>query len=67
MNQFLEIKIYSKLQSKFHDQWDAKWIVIRGLLSGHNNMPFWVVGGPQGVFGGFSHYLLVMIIFIIVP
>jgi hypothetical protein len=24
---------------KFHDQADAKWIVIRGSLSGHNDTP----------------------------
>jgi hypothetical protein len=25
---------------EFHDQADAKWIVIRGQLRGHNDMPF---------------------------
>jgi hypothetical protein len=25
--------------SKFHDQGDAEWIVIRGQLRGHNDMP----------------------------
>jgi hypothetical protein len=33
---------------KFHDQGDAKWIVIRGQLRGHNDTPF--------VFGGLSYY-----------
>jgi hypothetical protein len=45
---------------EFHDQADAKWIVIRGQLRGHNDMPFgWPTPGgrPQGVFGGFSYYL----------
>jgi hypothetical protein len=38
-----------------HDWADAGWIVIRGLLKGHNNTPFgWPVGypgvgRPQGV------------------
>jgi hypothetical protein len=53
--------------SEFHDQGDAKWIVIRGQLRGHNDTPFgrptpgWpigrlVFGCPQGVFGVFSCY-----------
>jgi hypothetical protein len=25
---------------EFHDQGDAKWVVIRGQLRGHNDMPF---------------------------
>ena len=52
---------------EFHDQGDAKWIVIRGQLSGHNDMPFGQrtpgrpigrpgAGRPQGVFGGLSYY-----------
>jgi hypothetical protein len=56
---------------KFHDQGDAKWIVIGGQLSGHNDTPFGRptpgrpidpqgVGHPQGVFGGLSYYLLVI-------
>jgi hypothetical protein len=28
------------IKGKFHDQWDAKWIVIRGQLRGHNDTPF---------------------------
>jgi hypothetical protein len=56
---------------KFHDQGDAKWIVIRGQLRGHNDMPFGQptpgVGRPQGVFGGFIYYELVILIFNIVP
>jgi hypothetical protein len=28
------------LDGKFHDQGDAKWIVIRGQLRGHNDTPF---------------------------
>jgi hypothetical protein len=56
-----------------HDQGDAKWIVIRGQLRGHNDIyalraansqPG--VGRPQVVFGGFSYYPLVMIFFNIV-
>jgi hypothetical protein len=52
---------------EFHDQGDAKWIVIRGQLRGHNDTPFGrptpgrpisfpVVSCPQGVFGGLSYY-----------
>jgi hypothetical protein len=52
---------------EFHDQGDAKWIVIRGQLRGHNDTPFGRptpgrpigrpgVGHPQGVFGGLSYY-----------
>jgi hypothetical protein len=52
---------------EFHDQGDAKWIVIKGQLRGHIYMPFrrltpgrpfgrLVVGRPQGVIGGFSYY-----------
>jgi hypothetical protein len=55
-----------KVVGEFHDQGDAKWIVIRG----HNNMPFGrptssrpighpVVSCPQGVFGGLSYYPLI--------
>jgi hypothetical protein len=51
---------------KFLDQADAKWIVIRGQLRGHNDSPLgWRtpgrpisrhgVGRPQGVFGGLSY------------
>ena len=57
---------------EFHDQGDAKWIVIRGPLRGHNDTPFGRptpgrpigrpgVGHPQGVFGVFSYYKLVML------
>jgi hypothetical protein len=49
------------LTSEFHDQVDAKWIVIRGQLRGHNDTPFGRpspgrpighpgAGHPQGVF-----------------
>jgi hypothetical protein len=36
---------------KFHDQEDAKWIVIRGQLWGHNDMPIRPSGGqlPAGL------------------
>jgi hypothetical protein len=51
----------------FHDQGDAKWIVIRRQLRGHNDTPFGRptsglpigclgVGRPQGVFDGFSYH-----------
>jgi hypothetical protein len=51
----------------FHDQGDAKWIVIRRPLRGHNDTPFrqpttgWPIsrpgfGRPQGVFGVFIYY-----------
>jgi hypothetical protein len=43
----------------FHDQGDAKWIVIRGHLRGHNDTLFGRptprVDHPQGVFGVFSY------------
>jgi hypothetical protein len=62
---------------EFHDQGDAKWIVIRGQLRGHNDTPFGrltpgqpigrpVVGCHQGIFG-VLYYLLVLLIFNIVP
>jgi hypothetical protein len=52
---------------EFHDQGDAKWIVIRGQLRGHNDMPFGRptpgrpigrpgVGRSHGVFGVLSYY-----------
>jgi hypothetical protein len=52
---------------KFHDQGDAKWIVIRGQLRGHNDTPCGRPapgrpisrpgsGCPQGVIGVFSYY-----------
>jgi hypothetical protein len=52
---------------KFHDLGDAKCIVIRGQLRGHNDTPFGrptpcrlisrpVDGCRQGVFGVFSYY-----------
>jgi hypothetical protein len=55
-------KVLRSLIGKFHDQGDAKWIVIRGQLRGHNDTPFgrptlgWPIGRPQGVFGGISYY-----------
>jgi hypothetical protein len=38
-------------EGKFHDMGDAKGIVIRGQLWGHNDMPFGrpTPGQPQGV------------------
>jgi hypothetical protein len=50
---------------EFHDQGDAKWIVIRLLLLGHNDTPFgWPTPGrpigcpgsgrPQGLIGVFQ-------------
>jgi hypothetical protein len=61
-----------------HDMGDAEWIVIRAQLWGHNDTPCGRlapgrligqpgVGRPQGVFGGFSYYQLVMIFLNIVP
>jgi hypothetical protein len=62
-----QVLMIASSAGKFHDQGDAKWIVIRGRLRGHNDTPFgrpapgWpigplVVGRPQGVFGGLSYY-----------
>jgi hypothetical protein len=58
---------HGETEVEFHDQWDAKWIVIRRSLRGHNDMPFGQpttgrpighpgVGHPWSVFGGFSYY-----------
>ena len=52
---------------QFHNQGDAKWIVIRGQLWNHKDTPFGRptpgrpigcpgVGRSQGVFGGLSYY-----------
>jgi hypothetical protein len=41
---------------KFHDQGDAKWIVIRRSLWGHNDIGRPGAGRPLGVKGGFSYY-----------
>jgi hypothetical protein len=44
---------------EFHDQGDAKWIVIRRQLSGHNDFSFgrptsgWPIGRLQDIFGVF--------------
>jgi hypothetical protein len=45
---------------KFHDQGDAKWIVIRGQLRVITIRPS---GRLKGVFGGLSYYLLVLFFF----
>jgi hypothetical protein len=37
------------MNGKFHDQGDAKWIVIRGQLRGHNDTP--TRGQPIGRLG----------------
>jgi hypothetical protein len=66
-------KTFDVLLGKFHDQRDAKRIVIRGQLKGHNDTPFrWptpgrtisrlVVGRPQGVFGSLSFFNVVPLI-----
>jgi hypothetical protein len=68
--QHLEILVQASHQGvqglgvKFHDQGDAKWMVIRAQLRGHNDTPCGRpapgrpvgrlgVGRPQAVFGGF--------------
>jgi hypothetical protein len=33
-------KCHTTLKGEFHDQGDAKWIVIMGKLRGHNDTPF---------------------------
>jgi hypothetical protein len=54
------------LIGKFHDQGDAKWIVIRRSLSGYNDTPCGrpapgrPIGRPQGLIGVFSYYQLVI-------
>jgi hypothetical protein len=66
------------IMGKFHDQGDAKWIVFRRSLRGHNDTPCGRPasdrpigrpgsGVPQGVIGVFSYYKLVILIFNIVP
>jgi hypothetical protein len=73
-NNSLNSDVYDRMEvtptlGEFHDQGDAKWIVIRAPLSGHNDTPFGRpspgrlisnpgVGRPSGVFGDFSYYLL---------
>jgi hypothetical protein len=58
---------FTHILCEFYDQDDAKWIVIRGQLKGHNDTPYGRpapsrhigcpgVDRPQGVFGGFSYY-----------
>jgi hypothetical protein len=54
VNDLTVLSFTLSLIAKFHDQGDAKCIVIRGQLRGHNGpigRP--VVCRPQGVFGGF--------------
>jgi hypothetical protein len=55
---------------KFHGQGDAEWIVIRRSLWGRNDTPcgrpapsrpIGLSGRPQGIVGGCSYYLLVML------
>jgi hypothetical protein len=52
------------IKGEFHDQGDAKWIVINGPLRGHNNMPCGLpapgrpighpgFGRPQGIISVF--------------
>jgi hypothetical protein len=67
-------KTFDVLLGKFHDQGDAKRIVIRGQLKGHFRWPTpgrpigrLVVGFPQGVFGGLSYYWLIICFFNLVP
>jgi hypothetical protein len=66
------------MNGKFHGQGIAKWIVIRGQLRGHNDMPCrWPtpsrpsgrlgVGRPQELFGGLSYYQLVITFLNMVP
>jgi hypothetical protein len=67
-----------KFKGKFRDQGDAKWIVIRRLLRGHNDTPLGRptpdqpigrpgVGHPSGIFGVFGYYQLVKFVLNIVP
>jgi hypothetical protein len=48
-------------EGEFQDQGEDKWIVIRGMLKGHNDTPFgrptpsWPIGHLGGVIGGFSY------------
>jgi hypothetical protein len=67
-----------EIHGEFHDQADAKGIVIRRSLWGHNDTlcgrpaPGRPISRPksghlQGIMGGFSYYQLVIIIFNIVP
>jgi hypothetical protein len=72
----LEVSISSSIDAdfvmtggEFHNQGDAKWIVIRRQLKGHNNTSFRRPGvsRPQGVFGSLSYYYLVISFFNIVP
>jgi hypothetical protein len=66
------------VRGKLRDQRDAKWIVIRRSLWGHNDTscgwpaPGWPIRRPlsvrpQGVFGGLSYYQSVIFFITIVP
>jgi hypothetical protein len=70
--------LYCTYCGRFHDQGDAKWIVIRRSLWGPNNTPCGRPapgrpirrlgsGRPQGIIGVFSYYQLVILSFDIVP
>jgi hypothetical protein len=67
VSQLLSLGNVMCCEGEFHDQADAKWIVIRGLFRGHNDTPFGPatpgrpIGRPgvahlQGLFGVFSYY-----------
>jgi hypothetical protein len=60
-----------KTRGEFHDQGDAKWIVIRRQLRGHNDTPCGrrVPGRPVAGrnLSFFIYYQLVILIFNIVP
>jgi hypothetical protein len=69
-NYFGRLKSPLPAAGDFHHQADAEWIVIGGLLRGHNDKPCgrptpgWAigrpgVGHPYGVFGVFINYQLV--------
>jgi hypothetical protein len=54
-----EIVFFIPVSGKLLDQGDAKWILIRGHLRGHNDTPFerptpgWPIGRPGFVFDVF--------------
>ena len=59
--QLLSLADVVSYEGEFHDQGDAKWIVIRGKLRGNNDTPF---GRPTfGLIWWFFLLLFMLVIF----
>jgi hypothetical protein len=48
----LDFPNFTPLEGEFHDQADSKWIVIRGLLRGHNDTPLRAANPLAGLSAG---------------